>query len=328
MYVRHEASTVLVIAQHVDDLLIAGNCKSSIEAIKKELCRKFEMKDLGAARVMLGIEIKRDRTNRKLFVCQSEYTNEVLDRFGMFDSKHVVTPMDMCYNSLVNQESVPANDVPYRQAIGSLMYLMIGSRPDLACVIGKLSQHAEAPSNYHWSAVKRALRYVNGTRDFGISYDGNKMLDAEGFSDADWAGCTNSRKSTSGFVFLVAGGALSWRSRKQTCVATSTCEAEYIAMSLATKESLWLSRLLAELRNKDVPQAIRLGVDKNGAIEIVKNASVNQRKKHIDLQYHFVRNAYHSNQIELRHVNSKNQPADSLTKPLDQNLFSKISPKD
>ncbi len=325
LYTQHKDSNILIIALYVDDLLIAGNSKSDIETIKKELSNKFEMKDLGNAKIMLGIEIRRDRKNRQLFVSQSEYTSQILDRFGMADSKHVSTPMNRTYQELINQGSPPAENVPYRQAIGSLMYLMIGSRPDLAFVIGKLSQHAEKPSEFHWISVKRALRYVNATRNHGILYDGNKPLETKGFSDADWAGCRVSRKSTSGFVFLVAGGAVSWRSKKQTCVATSTCEAEYIAMCMACKESIWLSRLFSDLKNSQKPEPITLGVDNNGAIDTAKNAIVNQRNKHIDLQYHFVRNAQQTNQIKLQHVTSENQLADSLTKPLDRILFSKLT---
>ena len=325
LYTRHEGSKILILALYVDDLLIAGNSKSDISTVKSELSSKFEMKDLGQAKVMLGIEIKRNRPNRQVFVSQSEYTEEVLDRFGMSDSKYVATPMDRSHFELVNQKSIPAEDVPYRQVIGSLMYLMIGSRPDLAFVIGKLSQYAETPSIFHWNALKRTLRYVNGTRNCGILFDGNKPLVAEGFSDADWAGCQNSRKSTSGFVFLVAGGAVSWKSKKQTCVSTSTCEAEYIAMCLAAKESIWLSRLLADLLNKNPPQPIVLGVDNNGAIDTAKNASINHRNKHIDIQYHFVREAYKSNLIELKHVSSESQVADSLTKPLDRQLFNRLT---
>ena len=147
LYVRHKDSNVLVIALYVDDLLISGNSKSDIAIIKEELSSRFEMKNLGPANVMLGIEIQRDRPNRKLFISQSEYTKEILDRFGRSDSKSIATPMDRSYSELVQQQSSPANDVPYRQVIGSLMYLMIGSRPDLAFAIGKLSQHAESPSN-------------------------------------------------------------------------------------------------------------------------------------------------------------------------------------
>ena len=179
---------MLILALYVDDLLIAGNSKSDISSLKMELLSKFEMKDLGQARVMLGIEIKRSRPKRQVFVSQSQYTREILERFGISDCKHVATPMDRSYFELVNQESIPAEDVPYRQAIGSLMYLMIGSKPDLAFMIGKLSQHAESPSIFHWNALKRALRYVNGTKEFGILFDGNRQLVAQGYSDADWEG--------------------------------------------------------------------------------------------------------------------------------------------
>ena len=269
------------------------------------------MKNLAPANVMLGIEVRRERTNRKLFMSQSEYIKEILNRFGMSDSKYVATPRDRSYSELVQQESAPENDVPYRQVIGSLMYLIIGSRPDLAFAIGKLSQHPESPSNFHLISAKRVLRYLNSTRDYGILFNGNKPLTSDGFSDADWAGCKISRKSTSGFLFIIAGGAVSWRSKKRTCVATSTCEAEYIAKCMAVKESIWLSRLLSDLENNPEPSPIVLGVDNNGAIETAKNASVNQRNKHIDLQSHFVRDAYKSNLIALEHVGSEDQIADS-----------------
>ena len=158
------------------------------------------MKDLDPANLMLGIEIRRDRTKRKIFISQSEYTKEVLLRFNMLNSKHVPTPMEKFYFELVEQKSFPADDAPYRQVVGSLM---ISSRPDLSFMIGKLSQHAESPSNFHGIALKRTLQYVNSTRDFGILFDGNKPLVVEGFSDADCAGCRTSRESTSGFVFLL-----------------------------------------------------------------------------------------------------------------------------
>ena len=127
----------------------------------------------------------------------------------MLNSKQVSKSIDKFYFELVHQKSFPADDAPYRQVIGSLMYHMISSRADPFFVIGKLSEHAESPSNFHWIALKRTLQYVNSARDFGIIFDGNKPLVVEGFSDADWEGCRTSRKSTSGFVYLIAGGAVS-----------------------------------------------------------------------------------------------------------------------
>ena len=137
--------------------------------------------------------------------------HHLLERFSMKDSKPVHTPMDRSYQESQDEPSKPVDSTLYRQAVGSLMYLMIGSRPDIAFAIGKLSQHFESPQQQHWVAVKRVLRYVNGTSEFGILYDGSKSDLIKGYSDADWAGCRSSRKSTSGFIFLVAGGAVSWR---------------------------------------------------------------------------------------------------------------------
>ncbi len=282
------------------------------------------MKDLGDARTMLGIEISRDRANKKLFIGQSEYSQSILERFAMQNSKTVVTPMEKSFSELSQLPSKPAVNVPYRQAIGSLMWLMIGSRPDLAYAIGKLSQHSESPTEYHWTALKRVLRYVNGTRNHGILYDGNHPVELKGYSDSDWAGCRKSRKSTSGYVFTLVGGAISWRSKRQTCVALSSCEAEYIAACLATRESIWLSNVLSNLTNQTATQCVSLSVDNDGAIDTAKNTSINQRNKHIDLQYHFVRDAVQSQLIRLDRCDSQDQAADPHTKPLDRMLFEKL----
>lgn len=324
LYVRHLSSKILIIALYVDDLLIAGNSMLEIKSLKAELSRRFEMKDMGAASVMLGIKISRERASRKLFISQHDYAITVLERFGMETSKPVSTPMDKTFLDLVTVQSDPIDSVRYRQAIGSLMYLMIGSRPDLAFAIGKLSQHCENPNENHWIAVKRLLRYVKGTTTFGILYDGSNSSTIKGFSDADWAGCKLTRKSTSGLIFIIAGGAVCWKSKKQTCVATSTCEAEYIALCLATKEAIWLSRLVADIKQSSAPEIIGIGVDNDGAIDTGKNSSVNQRNKHIDIQYHFVRDSVQSNLVRLLQVNTEEQLADPFTKPLDRVSFEKL----
>ena len=282
------------------------------------------MKDLGPDRVVLGIEMKRNRNERQLFISQSEYTKEILERFGMSDSKSVVTPMDKSYHESVNLETSSAGDILYRQAIGILTYIMRATRPDIPYAIGKLSQNAENPSKLNCIAVKRVLRYINNTKDFSILYNGCKASSPQGFSDADCGGYKNSRKPNGGFVFLVSRGAVSWRSKKQTNVATSTCEAKYIAMCMAAKEAIWIARLMADLLNSKVPSAITLGVDYNAAIESAKNTCVNQHNKRIDLQYHFVRGAAQSKRIVLRHVASTCQLAESLTKPLEANLLSQL----
>ncbi len=324
LYIRHLSSGIVLTALYVDDLLIAGSSSTEVQSIKDKLSHGFEMKNMGEAKVILGIEISRDRSTRRLFINQSDYTQNVLERFGMSNSKPVVTPMDRSYHDVTPENAKSADDVPYRQTIGSLMYLMITTRPDISYAIGKLSQHNQNPRHHDWIAVKRVLRYISGTRHFGILYDGSKSLAIDGFSDADWGGCKVSRKSTSGAIFLVAGGAVSRRSKKQTCVATSTCEAEYIASCLAAKESIWLARLLADLQNHEKPGKVHIKVDNEGTIDTANNTSINQRNKHIDLQYHFVRDSVQSNLIQLDYCESSKQLADSFTKPLDRILFEKL----
>ena len=225
----------------------------------------------------------------------------------MTKSKPFVTAMDKSYIEIPLEENKAAEDVPYRQAFGSLMYLMITIRPNIGFGIENLSQHNQNPRTHDWFTVKRVLRYSNGNRDYGILYDGSKALTIDGYSDADWGRCRMTRKSTSGAIFLVAGGAVSWRSKEQTCIATSTCEAEYIASCLGTKESMWLARLLGDLENSE-PQQVPIKIDNNGTIDTGKNTSINQRNKHIHLQYHFVRDSVQAKPIELQGVLTLSPP--------------------
>ena len=322
LYTLHTSSELMIIVLYVDDILIAGSKRASIESIKAKFKARFEMKDMGEASEILGIEINRDRSKRTLFLHQSRYTEKVLERFEMENSKPVASPMDRSHKSKQPESfpgsNKPALDVPYRSAIGSIMYMMIGSRPDLSFAIGKLSQHLEKPLQEHWLAVKRLLRYVSGTRTHGILLGTEKNFDLVGFSDSDWAGCHESRKSTSGFVFTLAGGAISWKSKKQSVIALSTCEAEYVAASLACKEAIWLSRLHADMLNLESPKCIVLRLDNTGAIATAKNACINQRNKHIDIKYHYVRESVESKCVKPEHWPTAEQAADLMTKALDK----------
>ena len=275
---------------------------------------------------MLGIEVKRDRPKRKLYSSQQEYIEQVLSRFGMEQSKPVTTPMERLSSKSTSESSEPApQGTPYRHAIGSLIYLVTGSRPDIAFAVSRLSKYLESPLQSHWIAVKRVLRYPAGTRKHAICYDGTRGIEVKGYSDSDYAGCIETRKSTSGYIFLIAGGAVSWKSKKQTNTATSTCEAEYMACCTATKEADWLSRLLADIRGLDMPEPISIGIHNAGTIYLAGNPANNERSKHIDVQYHFVRECVDSNKINLRHCNTDDQLADSLTKPLERIKHSKFT---
>ena len=338
IYIKCEGGKVMIIALYVDDLLLAGNDIEAILWMKGELNNRFEMKDLGEAKVCLGLEIVRDRKSKTLRVSQTKYTKSVLERFGMQDSRPVPTPMMPASNKgnsldiVDSNDDVPATNEPYRQAIGAIMYLMIGTRPDLAFAFGKLARFCENPMQKHWVAVKRVFRYLVGTSDLGLTYSGKLDLKLNGYSDSDWAGDVKDRKSTTGYLFTIAGGPVSWCSRKQTIVAVSTCEAEYISMSDTTKESVWLTKLVKDiLKDINLPQLnpivespITINSDNQGAIALAKNESINRRNKHIDIAYHYVRDAVKRNAVYLQYLPTTEMLADIFTKALPRVSFERL----
>lgn len=243
----------------------------------------------------------------------------------MSDAKPMNTPMEATSSRSpsVDNEPLP-DDVPYRSALGSLMYLMICTRPDLGFAVGRLSQYCEKPLKSHWKAVKRVYRYVKGTQTMGIQYGSSTEPAITGFCDSDWAGCAESRKSTEAFVFMMTGGAISWRSKKQSIVALSSCEAEYISCCSAAKEAIWLSNVLSGMLGTKSPTPITILMDNQGSISLTQNMSVNARNKHIDIRYHFVRDAVSHKSIALSYIPTSDQVADVLTKALLRVLFEKF----
>jgi len=326
LYIRKTGSSIIIIALYVDDLLIIGNSKTQIAQLKGEFKNRFEMKDLGPATVMLGIQITRDRQNKKLSISQAEYTNYILTRFGMEQSKPISTPMDKnCMKQLENSADDSPIEAPYREVIGCLIYLVTCTRPDISFAVSKLSQYLQNPKQCHLIAAKRILRYISGTRTHGVCYNGLQDFEVTGFSDSDYAGDLKSRKSTGGYVFKVCGGSISWKSKKQSCVATSTCEAEYMALCSATKEAVWLSRLVSTIQSKKITDPISIGVDNSGTISLSQNTAINERSKHIDVQFHYIRESLELGKVKVWHCRTDEQIADSLTKPLDRVKHNKFT---
>ena len=341
LYVKRTDKGVMMIALYVDDLLIAAKTKEQTSRIKNMLSDRFDMKDLGEAKVCLGLEITRNREQRKLWLTQESYMEKIVDRFGMSDSKPVPTPMEEAKSTcgrleVISEDDEEAVGVPYREAIGSLMYLMIGSRPDIAYAVGKLARFCENPKTKHWVGIKRVLRYIRGTSKMGLCYDGRKdgtlhfedsikETDLFGYCDSDWAGDVSDRKSTGAYVFMKSGPAVSWCSRKQTVVATSSCEAEYIALSDACKEAIWIKRLFSDIPiGTDLSKGIKMLDDSQSANKLAANASINRRNKHIDIKYHFVRHVVEDGQVIILYYPTSNMVADMLTKPLGRIQFEKL----
>jgi hypothetical protein len=347
VYISSDFEPTVIILLYVDDLLLFSESRSRIDHFKALLKDRFRMTDLGPARQFLGLSIVRDRKSRTLFLHQQTYIENLLARNGLSECNGHWTPM-VSGSKLRKIESTPETDCErlsledrkrYQSIVGSLMWLMLGTRPDLAFTVSVLSKYNAEPSKEHLAAATYCLRYLRNTSSYGIQFDGDESSSEPiGFTDSDFAGDIDDRKSTSGYVYLLGGGAISWRSRKQPLVAFSTVEAEYIGASDAAKEAIWIRNLFATLRkvkienrsqtnirqfadesdeNQDertTPQM--LFVDNQGALQLAKNPKFHERTKHIAVRYHFVRDACERDLIQLRYLPTNEMIADILTKSL------------
>ena len=239
---------LMLISIHVDDVIHASNNSNMLVQEKLKLSQNFEMEDQGEIHYCLGMSIKRDRDAKVLTIDQKAYLESVLTRFGMSECKPVSMPMEAGkrFEKLDNNEH-PVNIREYQIAIGSLIYASIAIRSDLSFSVGALNQFMSNPSKEHWSGVKRVLRYIKGMIDYGLKFEASNHDQIELCSYADWAGDVVTRKSTSGYVFQIGKSMISWRSNRQSVIALSSTEAEYISLFTGTQEVTWLSRMLCSV---------------------------------------------------------------------------------
>jgi hypothetical protein len=338
----------ILLILYVDDLLIAydGTDGKGYE-IKRLLQAKYKMCDLGAAKRFLGIEIERGEDG-SISICQRAYIDTILKRFGQQDAKSAKTPLDHQVDlANTNCEDKTANRKEYLSIVGSLMYAALGSRPDITFSVTDLSWYNVQPHEMHLTAARRVLRYLKTTSELRIHYRrlphphadyphttsariSNPPISVVGFTDSDWAGNLTTRKSIGGCVFglgyiddnneLVTSGLIHWQAKSQSVVALSTLEAEYIACSHATRESLWLKRMTKEAADGMSVQVsegpVPIGCDNQGALKLIASGVVRQKSKHIDVKYHHVHDEQQRGSVRFQYVTSAANPADLLTKPL------------
>ncbi len=322
VYIKHmESNLKIIVAVYVDDLIIISNNLEEIEVFKKGIKKLYNVKDLGELSLILGMRWKRNHGERKSTLKQTDYIQEILKKFGMQDSKIVSTPAVKMDEE--ESKSLPTNQ-KYMEVVGSLIYLTTCTRPDIAYAVSKVSEHLKNPTEKDWITVKRILRYLKGTQEIGLVFGGSEAKrDLEGWADADWAGDAKSRLSRTGYVFKIAGGAISWSSKKQASIALSTAEAEYVSGCLGTQEAVWLRRFIEGLGEKlNTPI---LNMDNQGAIALGKNPVHHNRTKHIDIKYHFIREKVLNGEIDLRYCPTQDMIADTLTKALAKPSFKKFS---
>lgn len=312
VYVCRTNEHILIVMVWVDDVLIAFNNKTEERKLREALSSRFKMKYLGNASVILGINITRNREKGTISVDQRKYLLQVMEKFNMANCNVISTPMDVNTKYSKAMESDTNASFPYREVIGSLLFAAQVTRPDINFSVNLLSRYLDNPKTPHWNAAKRIIRYLKGTIDFKITYTGKSEIC--GYCDSDYAADIDDRKSTSGFIFTMNGGAISWGSRKQAVVAQSTAEAEYTALGMATKEAIWLRSLNYEILG--VSNAIQMYCDNKSAIDMARNNNVSERTKHIDIKLKFVHNEIDNGKILLNHVPSDKMLADVLTKSL------------
>lgn len=294
LYVWREEGRFVIIVLYVDDMLIASNDERSLNEIKRKLMKNFEVTDLGEPKMFLGIEIKRDRTARTMTLTQEEYINKILTKFGFNDSKQTQTPMVTKKNSDHESEQ-KTKAIPYREAIGSLLYLTGTTRPDIAFAVGYLSRFQENPTLDNWEKIKRIFRYLNGTQKLGLKYQG-KTTDLEAFSDASFADCEEA-KSTGGYVLKLFGDTVAWKSKKQRCVALSTCEAEYVAMSNAFQEAIGLDLTLRRVLERSL-LPITLKCDNTAAVTCATTSGQNRLRHITFITEHYVKECVKENHVK------------------------------
>ncbi|KAK4395154.1 Retrovirus-related Pol polyprotein from transposon TNT 1-94 [Sesamum angolense] len=317
LYFKYESEIPVFLVLYVDDMLIASPSLTLIENLQKNLCKTFEMKDLGNAKKILGMTIDRNRKTSTIFLNQSSYVANVLEKFSMKNAKATAVPL-VAHFQLCKEQS-PKNEteteqmknIPYSNAIGSVMYLMVSTRPDIAYAVSCLSRYMSNAGLPHWEALKWLLRYLNGSVSAGIKFskdaDGVSLV---GYVDSNYANDRDSRRSTTSYVFTLCGACISWKSQLQNIVALSTTEAEYIATTEAFKEAIWLKGILTEIGflNKKVT----IFSDSESSIQLCKNPVFHDRTKHIDVKYHFIRDIVGKEIINLEKINSDNNPADMV----------------
>lgn len=330
MFIHEERGLRLLV--YVDDIVAAAKQQSQINWFHEKLSDRFNTKNLGEIQKILGVRVTRDRKNRTIYLDQEQYLRTVLDKFGIKQKTHKDKKIPVAdYTSFrpAADDDTRIDVTEYQAGIGSLMFAMVLTRPDIAFVLGKLAQYMSDPAEHHGHALKNLFRYLNSTITQKLRYGpGGVHKNFTVYSDADWAGDKVDRKSVSGSVAMFYGGPISWSSKKQRSVATSSCESEYLALSTCAKQGQWIAQVFRDMGRsnyigKDTNKIQMLG-DNQGAIALVKNPHLHERSKHIDICYHFVRDLAEQGKLEVTYIPTFDMVADGMTKPLQRVAFEKF----
>lgn len=329
LFIKHsDSGQVTVLLVYVDDIIVTGNDEKEKEALKRCLTKKFEIKELGRLKYFLGIEVA--HSSEGIFISQQKYVTDLLRETGKLASKPASTPIDPNHKLGEAKEDLVVDKEMYQRLVEKLIYLS-HTRPDIAFAVSVVSQFMQNPKEVHLQAVNRILHFLKGNPGKGILFKRNGGLELEVYTDADYAGSSIDRRSTSGYCTFLGGNLVTWRIKKQNVVARSSAEAEFRAMALGICELLWIKIILEDLKTK-WEEPMRLLCDNKSAINIAHNLVQHDRTKHIEVDRHFIKEKHDSGLICTPYISTKDQLADILTKGLDntsfQGIVSKLGLKD
>ena len=323
IWVYKRDSVHIIVPVYVDDMTVACRKQEEYDLLVQDLKRHFKLKELGPISSLLGVAVQRDRSKRQLTLSQRQFTQDILERFGLANVHPVSTPLDP--GMRLSKEQAPKDDeersfmqkVPYAELVGAIMYLAVATRPDIAHAVGVLSRFSSNPGPTHWTALKHLCRYLQGTKDAKLCYgpDSEQGELFTAYADADFGGDPDTRRSTSGMVVKMGTGAISWASKLQPVVTLSTTEAEYISATAAGQEILWLRNLFSEL-GYEIKGASSLYLDNQSALAVTRNPEHHGRMKHLDLRHYWLRDTVKAGLIDVRYISTNSMPADIMTKAL------------
>lgn len=293
LFFRHRNGHYLFVGLYVDDPLIVGSDLEEMKQLEKDLDKEFPFKALGEAKYYLGTTIERDWEAGTISLGQAQYIDAAVECAHLQNARPTSSPLNP--NQKFGKEFCPTEPeeiaemkkVPFRELIGLLMYITNNSRPDIAYAVNMLAQVASNPGQVHWEAGKHIVRYLKGTRDHRLTF-GSSAEGLVGYSDASHGSEDLGWKSMSGYVFTIGGAAVSWSAKKQPIIALSSAESEYIALTHASKELIWIRTLLSEI-TRPLQYPTPLLADNQSAIAMAHNNAYHPRTKHIALRYHFIR---------------------------------------
>eukprot|EP00253_Pinus_taeda_P002778 PITA_02778 len=311
------------IEQPDDDITFGSNEEAMSQSFALVMQKEFEMSLLGELTCFLGLQIQKNEGG--IFLSQTKYLKQILKKYGMEDAKPVCTPMVTGCNLSATDESAAVHQPTYISVIGSLLYLT-GTQPDIMHAVGIVGRFQANPKETHPQAVKRIFKYLQGTQNYGLWYSRDTDLTLHAYTDVDWAGSVDDRKSTSGGALFMGSRLVSWFSKKQSSIALSTAEAEYVAAASCCTQLLWMMQTLQDFQITCTPP-ISILCDNTSAISISKNPVMHSKTKHMPIKYHFLREQVIEQKAKLEYVPSKEQVADILTKPLHRETFEYLRQK-